>query len=165
MINIIAAVSQNSVIGRDGKLPWYYPADIRWFARQTSGGTIVMGRKTFESIDNRPLPNRHNIVVSKTADIESVEVCRDLEKFLNTWTPVNMGEDIWIIGGAEIYKLALPYAHRLYLTAIPEIVVDGKLTFFPDWQMEEFECVRWEQNFNDPRLYHSVYQRRGHHKG
>ena len=119
MISIIVAISQNGIIGKNQELPWNYPEDLRYFKQTTTNHKIVMGRSTFESIVSRlhqPLPNRKNIVVTKNVNWQypDVEVIHDFETYLKT--PCE--EEIFIIGGRQIYQTALPYAKRLYITHI-----------------------------------------------
>ena len=114
MIKIIAAISKDGVIGKDGGIPWHVTEDLKLFKSLTKGGTVVMGRKTFESL-NMPqgLPERTNIVITKRNDLISSEGL--------TFVPnLNMvlGLDCFIIGGASIYKQFMPYADALYLSII-----------------------------------------------
>ena len=115
-------MARNRVIGRDGALPWHIPADLRHFKTVTMGKPIVMGRKTFESI-GRPLPGRKNIVVTRRPDFEvsGVSVVHNLEaaEALATETAQGDGQtEIMIIGGGEIYALALPRVGRIYLIEV-----------------------------------------------
>jgi dihydrofolate reductase len=122
-ISIIAAAARNNVIGRDNQLPWQLPEDLRYFKQVTLGKPVVMGRKTFESI-GRPLPGRLNIVISRQPDwrAEGVLVASGLEAALQLAereAPETVDE-LMVIGGAEIYKQALPLASRIYLTRVHE---------------------------------------------
>ena len=132
---VIAAVSLNGVIGRDGDLPWHLPEDLRHFRRNTVGHAIIMGRKTWESI-GRPLPRRRNIVVTRQRDlsIEGCEVVHSLDEAL----ALAHQEDAEprVIGGASLYAEALPQATRLLLTEVQR-EVDGD-TFFPAWRPEDW---------------------------
>lgn len=135
MISIIVAYDKNLAIGKDNTLVWRQSEDLKRFKRLTSGKTVVMGRKTYESI-GKPLPNRRNIVLSRqNIDIEGVEV-------INTFDSLNKDEDIFIIGGGEIYKNFIIFADRLYVTEINyEIEAD---TWFPEidlniWKVESVE--------------------------
>lgn len=122
MINMIAAVSQNGYIGLDGKLPWHYPEDMRMFAQKTKGATVIMGRKTFESIGNRPLPNRRNIVISRLAhglgvmNETGIEVFSSVPEALDT---CDNGKDVWIVGGERIYEAGMEFADEIHLTIVP----------------------------------------------
>lgn len=131
MITLIVATSQNRVIGKDGKLIKHIPGDLPRFKKLTIGHPIVMGRKTFESI-GRPLPNRTNIVLSRSFDYqpEGVIVYRNLEDILSIFG----NQNIFIIGGGEIYKMFLPLTHRIELTLVEENW-EGD-TFFPELNSE-----------------------------
>ena len=135
----IVAIAQNFAIGKDGKLPWHYSADLKFFKQTTSGNAIVMGRKTFESV-NKPLPGRINIVITRQADWEAVgvTVARDLQDALKKAAETNCKE-AFVIGGGEIYKWALSITDIIYLTRV-HVQMEGD-TFFPlineaDWELE-----------------------------
>lgn len=115
-ISLIVAVAENGVIGRDGDLPWRIPADLRFFKETTMGKPIVMGRKTFESI-GRALPGRTNIVISRDSSFaaDDIVVVGDLEAALVVAGDV---PEVMVIGGAQVYALALPRADRIYLTEV-----------------------------------------------
>ena len=129
----IAAMSQNRVIGRDGKIPWHLPEDFRWFKKITAGHVLVMGRKTFESI-GKPLPNRATLVLSR-GDFSPPGARRisDLAE-LDRLPPDLAGREVFICGGAQIYAQALPRCSDLYLTLVKR-VVDGD-TFFPPFERQ-----------------------------
>lgn len=129
-INMIVATSKNKAIGLHNKLPWHLPGDLAYFQRTTSGQAIIMGRKTYESI-GRPLPNRHNIVLTHQKDFqpEGVTVVHTIEEALKVCA---QQEKVFVIGGGEIYKLFLPYATHLYITQV-DLVIEGD-TFFPDYE-------------------------------
>lgn len=120
MVNIIVAMSSNFVIGKNNDLPWRLPSDMKYFKEMTSGHTVVMGRKCWESIPEkfRPLPQRKNIVVSRNEHYvaKGALVTNSLVSILKSHE--NSGEEVFIIGGAELYKEAFNYANRLYLTQI-----------------------------------------------
>lgn len=115
-LSIIAAVSENNAIGKDNQLLWHLPADLKHFKALTTGHTIIMGRKTFDSI-GKPLPNRRSIVVSRNTalKIEGVELAYTLEDALRL---AGNKEEVFIIGGAEIYRQSLPFADKIYLTRV-----------------------------------------------
>jgi dihydrofolate reductase len=143
---LVVAMARNRVIGRDGGLPWHISADLRRFKRITLGKPVIMGRKTFESI-GRPLPGRRNIVVTRDRNYpeEGIVVVADLEVALQAAASFNRssGEsEIMVIGGGEIYRQALPFATRVYLTEVAA-EPDGD-AFFPvlaasDWREVERE--------------------------
>ncbi len=145
---LIAAVSDNGVIGRDNKLPWYIPADLRYFKQVTLGKPVLMGRKTWESM-NRALPGRSNIVITRQPgyQAEGASVVADLGAAIALAESVALidgVEELMVIGGAEIYRLALPLADRLYLTEVHAEVAGD--TFFPDWDRAAWREVAREQH-------------------
>ena len=126
MISIIVAVAANNVIGGDNKLLWHISEDLRRFKALTSGHTIIMGRKTWESL-GRPLPNRTNVVITRNPDYKpegAVAVC-SLQKALNL---SDKQDEVFIIGGGEIYRQAMPLADKLYITHV-ERDYQGDTTF------------------------------------
>lgn len=152
MMAIIAALTKDNVIGKAGKLPWHISDDLKNFRKLTSGNSVVMGRKTFESI-GKPLPNRHNIVVSSSLSVvPGIDVCSSLEDALEK--AKSYGRDIFIIGGANLYQAAVPLVDKLYLSHVKESY-DGD-TYFPkidfsQWNVEsrqdfpEFELVVYKR--------------------
>lgn len=133
-LKAIAAMSENRVIARDGQLPWHLPEDFKWFKQMTSGSTIVMGRKTWESLPE-PLPNRRHVVLSRSgiSDVR-VETLASLEDF----DPDNYQGEVFVIGGGEIFRQMLPQCGDLYLTVVKR-VVEGD-TYFPEWE-DDFAFV------------------------
>lgn len=134
-IVIMAAISANNVIGNGKKLPWKLSNDMKLFTEMTMGNTVIMGRKTWETIPPkfRPLPGRRNIVITRTSGltIEGAEVFNDIHEAIGSSTGL-----IYIIGGAEIYKMALEFADNLVLTHV-HAVVEGDV-FFPDYDRANF---------------------------
>lgn len=126
MIRIIAAMSNNRVIGSDNKLIWNLPDDLKRFKRITTGNTVVMGRKTYESI-GKPLPNRRNIIITRYQDYKAdgCEIVNSIDEAL-----MLCNNDCFIIGGGEIYKQAIDIADKIYLTLIDEHF-EGD-TYFPE---------------------------------
>ena len=125
-ISIIVAVGKNNVIGSDGKLPWHMPADLKRFKELTTGKPVIMGRKTYESI-GKPLPNRTNIILTRSADYEAggCIVVNSLDEALEA----TEGEkEAMIIGGASIYAQFLPKARRIYMTQI-DALIEGDVYF------------------------------------
>lgn len=143
----IAAMSENRVIGNGPDIPWHLPEDFKWFKQKTIGHTIVMGRKTYESI-GRPLPDRRTVVLSRSApSIEGVDVAPTLDEALAL-----AGEgEIFICGGAEIYALALPRCSDLYLTHVKRVVEGDVL--FPPFE-ERFREVEEIRDCEDFRIVH-----------
>jgi len=167
----IAAMSENRVIGNQGKIPWHLPEDFRWFKHKTMGGTLIMGRKTFESI-GKPLPGRKTIVLTRgQMNIPDVQICTDSQSLIKTLsnqmasqpefgmhtrfeTDQSSPEVVipWVCGGAEIYQQFLPECRTLYLTRVKR-VVEGD-AFFPEFENnfsleqvihenENFRVERW----------------------
>ncbi|WHY95562.1 dihydrofolate reductase [Peribacillus simplex] len=128
MISLIVAMDQNRVIGKNNELPWHLPADLQYFKKVTMGHPIVMGRKTFESI-GRVLPGRENVIVTRNQDFkaEGCVVLHDIAQ-IKTFAD-SRDEEVFVIGGAEIFKEILPVTDRLYITEIHE-TFEGD-TFFP----------------------------------
>lgn len=129
-ISIIAAVARNRAIGKDNKLLYWLPDDLRRFKALTTGHTIIMGRRTFESLPKGALPNRRNIVLSRTVhDFPGCDVYISLDEALKHCSDE---EDIYIIGGANVYAQAIDRADRLCLTEIDD-TPDGADAFFPEY--------------------------------
>jgi len=124
---LVLAVARNGVIGNDGKVPWHVPEDLKHFRRSTTGHAVIMGRKTWDEV-GKPLPNRRNIVVSRNADLrlEGAEVVPSLDEAIALARTTDA--EPRVIGGAEIYRLALPLATRVLLTEL-ELEPEGD-TFF-----------------------------------
>jgi dihydrofolate reductase len=138
-VSLIAAVARGGIIGRGGQLPWHSPADLRRFRKLTTGHHIVMGRKTFESLD-RPLPERTNVIITRKADFHppGVVVAQSLGEALAV-ARVAGETEAFVIGGAEIFRLALPLADRLYLTRIDADLVGD--TYFPEYEASQWRLV------------------------
>lgn len=150
ILSMIVALDRKGVIGVDGDLPWQLPDDLRYFKRVTLGKPIIMGRKTFASI-GRPLPKRHNIVLTRDLDFsaENVTITHSPRAAL---IAAGNAEEIMIIGGAEIYRLYLPSADRLYLTYIAGDV-DGTI-YFPKFDTAEWcEVAREVHDADDKHAY------------
>lgn len=165
IISLIAAVAQNRVIGKNNDLPWHLPDDMKYFMKTTSGHHVIMGRKNYESIPEkfRPLPNRNNIVVTrqKNYDAPLCRVVNSVEEAIAIAKNENAHET-FIIGGAEIYKYAMPFTQRMYLTEI-HASVEGD-TYFPEIDKSEWNEVSRMHHPVDERHKHSfdmvVYERK-----
>ena len=146
-ITLVAAIASNNVIGKENSLPWNIPEDLKRFKQMTSGHTILMGRKTFDSI-GRPLPNRQNIVMTKDENFEKegIKVINDFDEALELIKESN--EDIFIIGGSKIYELFEPVANTLAITRILKDF-EGD-AFFPDINWELWQIEK-EENFFDEK--------------
>ena len=149
MISIIAAVAKDRAIGYENKLIYWLPNDLKRFKALTTGHTIIMGRNTFLSLPKGALPNRRNIVLSRTQkDFPGCDTYASLKEALAHCTPT---EDVYIIGGASVYKQALPLADRLCLTEIDDTPAKAD-TFFPDYS--DWHEVRREEHDTDERHDH-----------
>lgn len=130
MISIIAAVAKNRAIGFENKLIYWLPNDLKRFKQLTTGHTIIMGRNTYDSLPKGALPNRRNVVLSTTVkELPGCDVFPTLDAAISSCAP---DEDIYIIGGASVYRQALPTADRLCLTEIDDTPAKAD-TFFPDY--------------------------------
>lgn len=151
MVSIIVAIAENNAIGYKNKLIYWLPNDLKRFKALTTGNTIIMGRKTFESLPKGALPNRRNIVISRTAGKEAfpgAECYPTLESALeaakNGYTYNDeLSKDIYILGGASVYEQSLPFADRLCLTYIFDTPTEAD-TFFPKWNNDE-----WSETFRE----------------
>jgi len=134
-ITLIAAMDRNRAIGYENKLLWHLPGDMAFFRRMTTGKTVLMGRKTFDSL-GKPLPNRRNIILTRQAnlEIEGCEILHHPEEALEKFGH----EDLMIIGGTEIYNLMLPYADRVLLTEV-DVEIEKADAYFP-----ELDQVVWK---------------------
>ena len=151
MISIIAAVAQNMAIGYQNKLLYWLPNDLKRFKALTTGHTIIMGRKTFESLPKGALPNRRNVVLTRSQiTFPGAEVFPSLQAALASCAPE---EDVFIIGGASVYKEALPLADRLCLTEIQDTPEQAD-AFFPHFSLKE-----WKENFREE---HDVDEKHAH---
>ena len=138
MIIGIVAVDRNGAIGKGGKLPWHYSADMKFFKETTTGNACVMGHKTWLSLKN-PLPHRLNIVLSRQSEIEpqdSVLVLRDVESVLST--AKDLKTDLFVIGGEQVYRSFLPYIEKWVVTEVP-LVIENADAFVPPNYLENFE--------------------------
>lgn len=149
MLSIIVAVAENNVIGKDNKLIWHLPEDLKRFKKLTTGHTIIMGRKTFESL-GRVLPNRKHVILCNDMELniedENVEVLEDISMLKQY---IDSTEENFVIGGATIYKLLLPYANKIYLTLIHE-KFEGDV-FFPEIDEKGWKIVETEKGLKDEK--------------
>jgi dihydrofolate reductase len=147
MITLIAAAAENNALGKDNDLLWHLPEDFKRFKQITSGHYIIMGRKTFESFP-KPLPNRTHIIITRQKEYlaDGCLVVHSLEEALEI-SPQN--EEVFIIGGAQIYKQALPFADKIDLTRV-HIELDAD-AFFPEFNTSEWNLVFSEKHFKDEK--------------
>ena len=160
MVSIIVAIAQNGTIGDKNSLLWHIKEDMRFFRTTTSGHPVIMGRKTFESLGSKPLPKRTNIVITRAdREFEGAPTAHSLEEAVALF-PTE--EEVFVIGGAQIYGEALPIADRLYLTVVyRDYEGDAALPQIDMSQWREVACERYERGkeFDAPFAF-IVYERR-----
>lgn len=158
ILSLIAAASKNSVIGVDGKLPWSLPDDLRHFRDLTRNHTVIMGRKTFESI-GRPLSHRKNIVITRQKNFKAQgcdivsSLDEAIDEVVNSQQSTVNGHELFIIGGADIYRQAIDRADRIYLTRV-HATIDGD-AFFPEIDLKKWKEISREEHAKDERHAHA----------
>lgn len=163
--SMIFAMDRHRVIGLNNAMPWHLPADLGYFMRTTKGHAVLMGRKTFESIGSKPLKNRRNVVITrdKSFTAEGCEVVHTLKDALDLY----QDDEVFIIGGSEIYRQALPMTDKIYMTYIDH-EFEGD-SYFPEMAEDEWELVSETPGVLDDRnvFPHSfrVYKRVKHSEG
>lgn len=173
MIALIVARSRNNVIGKGGRIPWQIEGEQKQFKELTSGNIVIMGRRTYEEIGH-PLPDRLTLVVSKSRKFtgqnlmtagsvkEALEVAGscDLAGLDQTGKKIDFsGRDIFIAGGYGIYKEALPYADKMYITEV-ELEIEGGDSFFPDFDKAAFEMTEGESGGKEIKYKRTIYKRK-----
>lgn len=156
-IALIAAMAANRVIGRDNQLPWHLPEDLQHFKRLTLGHHLIMGRKTFDSI-GRPLPGRTTVIVTRQTDYVSPPGCLVANSLEHAVELCSKEEQVFVVGGAEIYRQALDMANQMYLTEV-KVTVEGD-AFFPEFSLDQWQAVEREEKQNDSLEYAFVNYRR-----
>jgi dihydrofolate reductase len=159
-ISIIVAISENNAIGKDNRLLYTIPEDMKWFKQITAGHTVIMGRRTFLSLPKGALPNRRNIVISDVGSeiFDNCEMARSIEEALFA---CHEKEECFIIGGGMVYRQFLPHARKLYITRLHKDF-DGD-TFFPEINFDEWDEVERKRNSPDemvPFSYSFIVYRR-----
>ena len=153
MKGILVAVSPEGIIGKDNSIPWHYSADLKRFKRLTLGKTVIMGRRTWESLPVKPLPDRRNIVITRSS-LDNVECFSSIDDALATCEG-----DVWFIGGAGIYQEALGKADIIDMTLVPDNVSGEGCVRFPtigdEWNAGPIEALETDGN-----LKHQTYTRR-----
>jgi dihydrofolate reductase len=158
-ISFIFAMDRNRAIGNDNQLPWHLPADLKFFKKITTGHPILMGRKTYQSI-GKPLPGRRNVVITQDPKFtaEGCEIVHSVEEAAAQFEQ----EELFVIGGSEIFRLFLPLVDRMYITRIEhEFAAD---TYFPEVNMQVWTLVSNEQGIQDEKnpyeYYFQLYERK-----
>lgn len=156
MIGLIVARSKNNVIGKNGEIPWKIKGEQKQFKELTTGKIVIMGRKSYEEIGH-PLPNRKNIVVSKTKNFvgDNLVTVASLQEAIT----ISEGDEVYIAGGYGLFKEALPLVNKMYITEIDTIVDDGDV-FFPEFDAEEFEVAIGEVGGEDIKYRRTIYTRK-----
>ena len=153
MKGILVATSPENVIGKDNAIPWYYSEDLKRFKKLTIGKTVIMGRKTWESLPVKPLPDRRNIVITRQK-IDGVECFKSIDSALE-----ECKGDIWFIGGAGIYEEAMGKADLIDMTLVPDRVSGDDCVYFPNiddnWKEGETKPLK-----DSTKLLHKIYTRR-----
>jgi len=161
-ISLIGAMGKNRELGFGNKLPWYLPDDLKRFKQITRGHAVIMGRKTYESI-GRPLPERKNIIVTRNVDYVApgCVVVGSIEAALKEADDGGASTEVFIIGGAEIYRLGLPHADKMYLTFVDATIPAD--VFFPRFNEEEWKVAETEAHEADEKhpyaFIFKVYER------
>ncbi len=151
---LIAAHDPNLVIGKEGGLPWHYSEDLKYFKRTTMGHPLLMGRKVFEELNEKPLPGRENIVLSRIKDYDHVPTFSSIDDALSY---LNDEEIVFCIGGGEVYRQMLPRADKLIITEIHESY-DGD-TFFPEYRLDIGSAWKETKREDKDALSFVVYER------
>lgn len=147
--SIIVAISDNNVIGKDNALLWHLSADMRFFKEKTTGHHIIMGRKTFESMGKRLLPNRITIVITRNKDYEIPEGGIVASSLADALEKAENDTEVFIIGGAQIYQMAIPFANTMYITRVHH-TFDGD-AFFPEIDKSQWKLVSSEHHKADEK--------------
>lgn len=156
-ISMIAAIGKNRELGKDNDLIWHFKEDMKFFRETTTGNTVVMGRKTFESLPHA-LPNRRNVVITTNADYvaDGAEVVTSVDEALE----ITKNDNVFIIGGGKIYGEFLKYAEKLYLTEIDSECKDAD-TFFPEFKKEEYISEKLTDfEVNGIHFSHILYEKK-----
>ena len=156
MVGLIVARSKNNVIGKNGKIPWKIKGEQKQFRELTTGNVVVMGRKSYEEIGH-PLPNRKNIVVSKSKNFtgENLVTVGSLQEAIS----ISNGGKVYIAGGYGLFKEALPLVDTMYITEI-DIVIENGDVFFPEFDSNEFDIAIGETGGEDIKYTRTIYTRR-----
>lgn len=156
MVGLIVARSKNNVIGKNGMIPWRIKGEQKQFKELTTGNVVIMGRKSYEEIGH-PLPNRMNIIVSRTAKYEgeNLKTATSLEEAIE----MADGRDVYISGGYGLFKEAMPLVDKMYITEVDTVVEDGD-TFFPEFDATQFDYCEGESGGDEITYLRTVYTRK-----
>jgi dihydrofolate reductase len=141
IISLVAAAAENNVIGKENALPWRLPADLRFFKNLTMGHTIIMGRKTYQSV-GKPLPGRKNIVITRDSSFFA-DGCIVLGSLSDAFKQCKDEDEIFVVGGADIYHQSMAFADKIYLTRVHGIFAGD--TYFPDIHEDEWSVIGKEE--------------------
>ena len=155
-ISIIVAIAQNHAIGKDNQLLWHIPADLKRFKKLTTGHTIVMGKRTFDSLPVRPLPNRRSIVITDIPG-EEIEGCAMAYSIDEAIEKMDEDKENFIIGGGSVYRQFLPLADQLYLTIVTQ---DFEADTFLEIDLKEWETIEREDHPNEEPPYYYINLKR-----
>jgi len=156
-ISIIVAIAQNNAIGKDNQLLWHIPADLKRFKQLTTGNTIVMGKRTFESLPVRPLPNRRSIVITDVPG-EQIEGCTMAYSIEDAIGKMDTDKENFVIGGGSVYRQFLPFSQQLYLTVVQRDF-DADI-FFPEIDYSEWESTDREDHTSEELPYYYINLKR-----
>ena len=156
-ISIIVAIAQNNAIGKNNNLLWHIPADLKRFKLLTTGHTIVMGKRTYESLPNRPLPNRRSVVITDVPE-EIIEGCIMAYSIEEAIEKLEEGKENFIIGGGSVYRQFLPLADQLYLTIVQKDFEAD--VFFPDIDYSQWTTIVREDHLDEELPYYYINMKR-----
>ncbi len=157
MIGLIVARSKNNVIGKNGEIPWKIKGEQKQFRELTTGNVVVMGRKSYEEIGH-PLPNRKNIIISKTQSYSDTNLIT--VSSLQEAIKLGDGKDIYIAGGYGLFKEAIPLVDKMYITEVDMFIDEGDV-LFPEFNSDEFEIIKGETGGDDIKYTRTIYIRKG----
>lgn len=156
MIGLIVARSKNNVIGKNGEIPWKIKGEQKQFRELTTGNVVIMGRKSYEEIGH-PLPNRKNIVISKTQNYSDTNLIT--VSSLHEAIKLGEGKDIYIAGGYGLFKEAIPLVDKMYITEVDMFIDEGDV-LFPDFNADEFDVIKGETGGDDIKYTRTIYTRK-----